>query len=599
MAQNFSTGTTVENNLLPNLTPTNPSKTGMLFSQRTLNANNQLILPQGSMPMPCLYKPIYLAPYTNGIQALLQMGKMGFKYTLGLNFDDTFVKPDTVTINNLTGITTLTWFSATIGVQFLVSNNPKGTVVQGTANGTIRGVDVSDGKSYIYVVPTTGSTAFNALNPVVVSAILDKELPNPKTSDKVCCQVWAYYQQYVTLPQYATSPDLNISVSVATVDSSISPSSTPVALVKPTAVVVEPDGSVTLTYPLTAFQLGLLPSEALGYTIVTQSPSNATGTYNGYTLDSQSCNINVVNVTGTFNTTDAITVAKDITQNGFAFLGSLEVSTYCLGWNIPNYQYLLNNFPDYVAGIQALQAVEQTKFNKFVPQGCIGLSFTTANQYPLSSIVAPDTKAYLYAVNQTPSKAFEFPITGDIIAVANMYMNLNNDAPYYNTSGEGIILNLAIPADPNAVTNANQLTSQGLTVFLPNTTGLAYPYNNVNCLQTNSGLVDLEYRFQSAMQKVRWLNRNQVLISEATLRNANGTRKNNSPDTIASVTTNLTALLTQASSAPLSMFGTANNSVTVVIDPVDVTRLITTVNTSITPANNGNQIINYFYSYTS
>jgi hypothetical protein len=101
------------------------------------------------------------------------------------------------------------------------------------------------------------------------------------------------------------------------------------------------------------------------------------------------------------------------------------------------------------------------------------------------------------------------------------------------------------------------------------------------------------------MQKVRWLNRNQVLISEATLRNANGTRKNNSPDTIASVETNLTALLTQASSAPLSMFGTANNSVTVVIDPVDVTRLITTVKSSITPANNGNQIINYFYSYTS
>jgi hypothetical protein len=88
------------------------------------------------------------------------------------------------------------------------------------------------------------------------------------------------------------------------------------------------------------------------------------------------------------------------------------------------------------------------------------------------------------------------------------------------------------------------------------------------------------------MQKVRWLNRNQVLISEATLRNANGTRKNNSPDTITSVETNLTALLTQASSAPLSMFGTANNSVTVVIDPVDVTRLITTVKTSITPANN-------------
>ena len=599
MAQNFSTGTTVQNNLLPNLTPTNPSKTGLLFSQRKLNANNQLILPQGSTPMPCLYKPIYIMPYTNGIQALLAMGKMGFQYSLGLNFDDTLAKPDAVTINNLTGITTLEWFSATVGVQFLVDNNPRGTVVQGTANGTIRGVEVSDGKSFIYVIPTTGSSAFDIINPVVVSAILDKEVPNPNTSDKVCCQVWAFYQQYVTLPQYDTSPDLYISVSVEGVDSSISPSSTPVSLVKPTTATVEPDGSVILSYPLTAFQLGLLPSEVLGYTIVTQATSLASGTYNGYTLDSQNCNISVVNVTGTFDTTNAVSVAKDITQNGFAFLGSLEISTYCLGWNIPNYSYLTTNFPDYVAGIKALQNVEQTKFNKFVPQGCIGLSFTTANQYTLASIIAPDTESYLYGVNQTPSKKFSFPITGDIIAVALMYMNLNNDAPYYNTSGEGIILNLDIPADPNAVINANQLTTQGLTVILPNTTGLAYPYNNVNCLQTNSGLVDLEYRFQSAMQKVRWLNRNQVLLSEATLRNANGTRKNNSPETITNVQTNLTTLLSQASSAPLSMFGTANNSVTVVINPVDVTRLITTVNTSITPANNGNQIINYFYSYTS
>ena len=246
-----------------------------------------------------------------------------------------------------------------------------------------------------------------------------------------------------------------------------------------------------------------------------------------------------------------------------------------------------------------MQDPEQTKNNKFVVQGSIGLAFTSKNQYPIASIVAPDTTSYLYGMVEIPCGAFDFPITGGCVAVANMYLNLNNDVPYYNTSGSGIIMNMAIPNDPTALDNADQITGQGLTLFVPNGTGLAYPYNNVNCLQTNAGLVDLEYRFQSAMQKVRWLDRNEVLLSEATLRNPDGTRKNNNPETITVLQSNLMSLLTIASTDPLSMFGKSNNSVVVIIDPVSVTKLITTINSSIVPANNGNRIINYFKSYTS
>ena len=599
MATSYSTGTTVQNIFLPNLSATDPAKTGMLFSQRILDDVNSLIPPVGSNPMPCLYKPIYLSPYSNGITALVALAKMGFVYSLGLDFVTEFIQPDSISVNNSTGLTTITWTSETMGIQYLVDTNPSGSITQGTSSGTIRNVRVGDGVSEIDVVPITGSTLFNTTSSIDVSAILDEQFPNPETSDPVCVLTWYYYQQAVTLPSYDESPDLYISVGVYGRDSSISPTGTAIPLIAPTTAIVLPDGSVDITYAITAEQLGLLPNEELGSTIVTQDTSLATGTFNGYELNTSTCTINIINVTGTFDTTNTIEIVLDITQNGFAFLGDTELSTYALGFNIPNYEYLVSNHADYVAGISALQEVEQTKYNKFKVQGSIGLAFTSRNEYSLASIIAPDTTGYLYGVVTTPSGAFDFPITGGCIAVANMYLNLNNDSPYYNTSGKGIIMNMAIPSDPTAVTSADQLTGQGLTVFLPNGSGLAYPYNNVNCLQTNAGLVDLEYRFQSAMQKVRWLDRNQVLISEATLLNTDGTRKNNSPETIKNVQSNLLSVLTIASKSPLYMFGTLNNSVVVVINPTDVTRLITNVTTSITPANNGNEIINYFNSYIS
>ena len=152
------------------------AKQGCIFTTRTLNNNNQLIVPENGLPVPFLYKPIQLPVFTDGISALTYLGTLGYQYTLGLTYDDDLPAPDAVTTDNVTGIITLTWNTAALGLQQLVSINPVGAVTQTNmavvSTGTIRGISVVGNQSFIDITLVSGSDTFTTTNPVTLNTTI-------------------------------------------------------------------------------------------------------------------------------------------------------------------------------------------------------------------------------------------------------------------------------------------------------------------------------------------------------------------------------------------------------------------------------------------
>lgn len=599
MTKNYSIGSTLQNQFLPSTNPQAPAKTGMLFAWRTLDANNSLIRSVGSTPQPNLYAPFKLGAYTDGLTALVELGKMGFQYSLGLSFNTTFSAPDDVIVDNASGLTTLVWDSTVMGIENLISQNPTGAATQGsTTSGTIRAVSIVGLQSFMVVVPVSGSTAFNTTDPVVIAATLANSAPNPETSDNVCVAVYWYYQQYVSARKFTTSPDLWVSVAVDGVDTDINPSGIPIDLVAPTTATVLGDGSVNLTYSASADNLGLLPTTYFKSSTVTQATSTATGTYNGYTLSGTNLIINVIDVTGTFNTTNTVEVELDVSTTGFSYIDEEEISSYAIAANISNYSQLTTTYPAFVAGVSANQLPGAVANKKYNVQGYFGFAFTQPNEVVLANMIAPDTTGWVATVRLDVPTIYQYPAIGFVQAVQHMFVNLNNQDPYYDDSGKLSIMNQAASssiATYPTIAMANQLTDQGWTVYLPTTTGQLYVFRDVNCMQTNGGIQDGEYRYQSTQLKVRWVDKNLVEVGDATCVRPDGSRDNNNPELILRLNTNLQNVLTVGNDA--GMLG-AGGTLDISLSATDVTRFKVVATISVVSSNSGLDFIVVVKSYT-
>jgi len=379
---NFATGTTIANVFLPNLSPQDPEKQAMVFASRKLNGNNQLILPQGSTPMPSLYIPFRLAAYTDPISALVELRKMGFQYTLGLTFNATFSAPDNVTSDPVSGLTILTWNSPTVGIQNLVGENPSGSVTQNNSSiistGTIKSVSVVGNQSFMVLSLVNSSPNFTSSNSIVINAQLTSQSPDPTLSDEICVAVYWYYKQFASAAKFTTSPNLWCSVTVDVRDISISPTDTPIVLVSPTAAdTPDNEQSFNLTYPLTAHNLGLLPTNYLGQTTVTQTvslPSDPTlslyyangvylrGSANTHGID---YSLDGANWTATNLTT------KNVTS--FIWNGSVYVATTNLG-----IYYSVNGITWTISGQSTGSFINVTYANtKFVASSTAGLFYSS------------------------------------------------------------------------------------------------------------------------------------------------------------------------------------------------------------------------------
>jgi hypothetical protein len=602
--KDFNVSTTVQTIFVQPVNPTNPAKSGLVFASRTLNSNNQLISPLSNNTPTSLFVPFELPAFTTGTQALAYLKQLGFQYTLGTGFDTSFIPPDTVEINSVSGLTTLIWNDPLMGIQFLVGQNPVGTAVQNTstANGSIIDAYIASNQSFLVISPTTGSADFDTTNDIVITANLTNDKPDPTSSDEICVFAYAFYNQYGKSPIFNTSPNLWCSVYVKGHVNSITATNTATPLVAPTSAVVQPDGSVNLTYPIIADQLGLLPSVYLGNSTITQDTSTAKGVLNGYTLTSTTCVINVIDVVGTFDDTNICSVVLDNTQTGFNYLGENQISTYGLCYQISNLTTLTGTHSDFYSNIVALQAPSASETNKFNVQGYYSYVAPSINAIPLNALTTPNNTYFVANAKLDVPTAVQYPANNAMVVAVSMFDDLNNEYPYYGTNGKNYTVNLTASANKASYPNnasLNQLTNQGWKAFGVNGADQVYIYRNVCTLQNVNGIVDNSFRFEDIQLKTRYLNSNFYTIAEITVIDPiTQQRLNNNPELITNMQNNLSVFLNNAYDNGRGIVGNTKNSVTVTLNPVDVSRLAIRITTTIVPANSGSDIETYVYGYT-
>ncbi len=605
--RNYGTGTTADVTLLAPTNPQNSAKSGFVFCKRALGDNNKLVLPIGGTPMPNLYVPFRIGSYTAPLDAVAELVKMGYKYVPGISLTEVLPSPDIVSVNNSTGVVSLIWNSGTIGLQdYANASKVTGSLIQNLTVGdkptaSLLGVTVVNGISTLSCIPVSSSPAFTTNETITLNAVIDTVVPDKTKSDNVICVVYDYFDQYTTSPKYTTSPDLWLSV-IPALNSDVNPSATLISLVAPTLVTNLGDGEYNLTYPNTANNLGLLTTTYLGNSIVTQGTTTAT--YQGYKIIGTNVIINVNAATAAI-IDEPLTVTLDISKSGFSYIGNEEISSYALGFaNVPSETYLRNNFPVFVAGIAALQSPEVTKKRKYMVKGYYGFAFESIAQFQTIALTTPDTTMYKAAIVFDVNTKFQVATTGYGAAMKSMFIDLNSEYPYYSTSGVGSIVN--IPASDNLaswVTDdvINFATDNGWTVFAPSAANnLHYVYRNVCTLQTISLKEDAEYRYMEFQLKLRYYVKNSVEISEETCTNADGTRKNNDPGLISQLKSNLESLqgTLQGNKPNTKAILGSDCSVSVALNPNDVTKTLISEYVSIISGNSGNEIKVYVSPYT-
>lgn len=599
---NFATGNTLQNVFLPPAGTQNTSKTGLVFARRTLSPTYQIIPPLTGQQMSSPYIPFKLSALKNGLSALSELKKLGFNYVSGTSFTEIVTAPDDIVVDVVTGLVALTWNSVTTGLENLASANPTGSVTQAVslASATIKNVTVVGNTTVMTVIMVNASPDFDTVNDLTINVTLPFNAPDPKLSDEVCVFAFWFYQKYASSPTYTSSPDLWISTLIDGINTSISPQSTPISLVAPTTATLLADGSYNLTYALTAANLGLLPTAFFGSTVVTQGTE--TGTYNGYVIRGSTVTINVTNPSGAFDDSTVVSVALDVARNGGTLLVNTEIATVGMCFPVPNATVLNANHSDFTGLIASLRAPAQAKNNKFNVIGYYGYVPEFIGQYPLSYYTQPDTLAYCMTIKLDIPTIFQYPCNNVMIIAQSMFTDLNNDVStgFQADVGEVALLNVTVSSNKaswGSESDYNLLVEQGCTPVAITEASLPYWFQRVTTYQTQSGNIDLEFRYMSLQLKVRWLDKNiEIANRRATIDSTTGQRRNNNPGTKSAV--EVGGKLVLQNGADLGICGTIGNNVTVSLQTTDVTRILETVTTSIVPQNNGVDAVLYIQSYT-
>lgn len=598
MAQ-FGDGNTVTNKFVPGQNATDPAKTGFVFAGRKLNSNNQLILPTNGQTMPSPYIPFRLTSYKDGASALTQLKQMGFQYQTGYNISQELTAPNLVDADPVTGLVNLVYNSTTTGLESITGTITTGSVTQVSsgASATIRSLEITQTQTILTVALVTSSPDFDTTGAVVITVTVATQAPNPKLSDEVCVFVYWYFQKYAASAKFTTAPDLWVSTLITGSDTDVNASSSPVALIAPTTVVVLADTSVNLTYAVTANNLGLLPTSNYGQSTVIQDTSDATGIFNGFRINNNLVTINVINVVGTFNTTNTISIQRDTSINGALLTGSVEIGGYAMCYPVANATQL-NNYPVFKSVITLKTQPSEVVNNQFNIKGYYGFVPSFVNQYPITYYIQPDNADYVCSINLAVTTAYQYPCTNVMVVAQSLFTDQNNEAPFQSDSGVGAITNLPVSLNQYtfpSVPVLEQLVSQGVTpIAIDN--NVSYWYQRVCTLQTTNGNQDLEYRYMALQLKKRWLDRNIELTNRGAVTDPNtGQRVNNDPGLLKNIKTRGEVVI--QTGVDLGMLGTINNSVTTTLNPNDVTRILETVNTSIVSQNNGIDTVVYVNSY--
>lgn len=515
MANTFMKFLSINTDIIPLPTEGSTSKQGLLFGQRMTDGD--LIPAINGYTQPNYYIPIKLPAFSDGNSALNYLSNMGIKSQLGISVSLPLPAPSSVTPSG--SVTQVNFTPVPSNFTALTQMVLSGTLTQGSTNAIIFSATVNTNTN-TGTITVYGTPAFTTSTAMSVSGVNNVPYPDPNNSDPIALMVWDYYQSALSAFEGNGVPSAYISL-LSDLDGSVLPSATPIPLGDtgdfPANVTVNTDGSVVLTYSSDTSGLGYLPTTQFGNTQVEQTGAGASGQFDGYEISGTNVLIKVINVTGTFTTTDEVEVTLDNTINGFNYLNNVNLYGAALQFPINNLNDAQVEQAAFYNGITQLNQANQVLNQHYFTYGIAGnvtlLPQNAANLPVLNSqenILV--TYPYVAKFGDIPYDNTAGTVASGRIASAVLYMLSNGDAPFPALTN--VTIN-HIPVSSVASTTSysaqagstgDMAVTQGWLPLAPNSDNVIQFLQSVTTLTTIPGTTtpDTEFRYTHIWDCVRW-----------------------------------------------------------------------------------------------
>jgi hypothetical protein len=488
------------------------------------------LVPAPGFPQVQYFKPFTLPAFGDGNSALSYMQNLGFRVAYGQSGTLTLPAPSSVVVNT-NGTVTLNYTTTPDQYSLLLAPGMTGTVSQATSLATGVFSKASTTSASITLKTVTGT--FNTTNLITFAYINNSSsYPDPNRTEEICMMVYAHYTAATQINGPAQFnfivPACTISVLTdREVGGAFAPNPTPVALGIPTAVSVQTDGSVFIGYATYPANAGYVPISPLGESVLNQATSSATGTIVGvlpaFTIAGCVFVVKVNNVTGTFNTTDAVSLVLDQTADVFSFLDNVTVSAIVNPYNVAtnnDIQVAQAAYFDYIHSTNQPSEIQKGHFGTF------GVFANTTAPVRNSSVLPTDINFNWYVPTYYPYTPLigEVPQSPAVIAAATASFGLCNSAPFNPMSGL-IIQGLLSSADTSnniiygttGVGSSEEFLDLGWTPLCVNAAGQVYPARLITGQITVPGfsIPDQEFFPMSTWQIVAYFQQQLFLTLEA------------------------------------------------------------------------------------
>lgn len=506
----------INTQLTPSAVVGSTSKQVLLCGQRTTNGT--LTLATNGFAQPNYYIPLLLPSFSDGVAALIYLKNYGIKSSMGINFSLTLPAPTAVISSN--SLTTLTWASIPSGFSQLTGFALTGTLSQsspGSLSATVYSAQIISGVATLIVY---GTVAFvdsgDSGGVLTLAGVNNINYPDPNATDPIALMVWDFYQSSLSAFKSPNGvPAAYISI-LSDRDTTINPVSTGIVLGDPSAVTT--GATSTLTYATSTAGLGYLPTTTLGASTVTQATSAATGTFAGYIVDGSNVIITVTNVTGTFDTSHAVTVSLDNTVNAFGYLDGINLYSSVLQFPILSLTSITTTYADFYNGINLINQPNQVLNQHFFTYGIGGNvtslpSAAAALPHPNNQEYILVTYPYVAQFGDVPYENTAGNVAAGRIASAVAYMLANGDAPYPPLMTATInhlpVSSLSATTSYSGAQNGSGdiAVGEGWLPLAPNSSGVVSFLESVTTLITipNTSTPDVEFRYTHIWDCVRYL----------------------------------------------------------------------------------------------
>jgi hypothetical protein len=520
-----------------------PQLSVLVSSQRGTPTSDTL----GVLDIP-LYRPFQIpARYlASPSQLLSYLDTLGATINTGISNTINLAAPDSASVVGST--TVLTWDSEPIGWSNISGISLTGTVSQTqagptTATGTVLSVSLS---GYTITLSSVTGT-FNNTDVVSIAYVNNSvSLPDGRNTEKFVMDLYyavSAMQLQNTLNLTFGTPNLSVTL-VSDRDSAFAPNPASVSIGIPDTVTVNGDGTVSLFYNTQPSNWIYVPNTALGTTAFNQATSLATGVLiqqlsPEYTPTGTGFGILVGNVTGTFNTTNAVSMVLDDTQSVFDLLGNNYYKFVSVNPQIAtntDYNTTYLEFQEYINSTNAQQAADVGIF------GTLGVfAATSVNFSNYTSLVQPNNKNFVPVLYYYPNRIGDVYLqAGQVAAATAAWMACN--LPPYNPMDGIVVPGLPVSADASTYidvgtsSTAEQVLQWGWNPIAVNSSGQAYMVEPITSQITipGSSIQDQEfydvatwqvvdeckYRLNAAVKSPQFLNTRITPLLEKQLENA-------------------------------------------------------------------------------